>query len=149
MEEIKFSQKQQQQSPSQTDSKLTQSKSEPQSGFKAENFLRAVPARAGISKFIPIIIIIVVVAADLLSGLVFSSRNKNAKSQARAAVDEEQLTGEQKQSFAQTFRDEAEGTIEKNDKLDKYAQGTHKLIRPGGEDQTAYLTSSVLDLDQY
>src|SRR3989344_8996193 len=148
MEEIKFSQKQQQQSPSQTDSKLTQSKSEPQSGFKAENFLRAVPARAGISKFIPIIIIIVVVAAGIFSGLVFSSRNKNAKSQARAAVDEEQLTGEQKQSFAQTFRDEAEGTIEKND-FKEYAQGTHKLIRPGGESQTAYLTSSVLDLDQY
>lgn len=148
MEEIKFSQKQQQQSPSQTDSKLTQSKSEPQSGFKAENFLRAVPARAGISKFIPIIIIILVVGAGIFSGLVASSRNKSAKI-ASSAIDEENLSPQAQESFAKTFRDQAEGVIEKNDKFDKYAQGTHKLIRPGGESQTAYLTSSVLDLDQY
>jgi|SRR3989338_8750089 len=110
--------------------------------------LRAVPKRENLGKFLPIIIVVVVVAAGIFSGLVFSSRNKNAKSQAKAAIDEEQLTGEQKQSFAQTFRDEAEGTVEKND-FKEYAQGTHKLIRPGGESQTAYLTSSVLDLDQY
>lgn len=29
------------------------------------------------------------------------------------------------------------------------SEGTHKLIRPGGPSQTAYLTSSVLDLDEY
>lgn len=148
MEEINFSQKQQQQNPSQTDSKSTQNKSEPQSGFKAKNFLRAVPARAGISKFIPIIIIILVVGAGIFSGLVVSSRNKSAKISS-AAISEENLTPQAKESFAQTFRDQAEGTIEKNDQFDKYAQGTHKLIRPGGESQTAYLTSSVLDLDQY
>src|SRR3990170_8514397 len=131
---------------------LTQDQSQPQSKpptqSKANLFLRAVPKRENLGKFLPIIIVFVVVAAGIFSGLVFSSRNKNAKSQAKAAIDEEQLTGEQKQSFAQTFRDEAEGTVEKND-FKEYAQGTHKLIRPGGESQTAYLTSSVLDLDQY
>lgn len=126
-----------------------QSQSPSQIQSKAKLLLRAVPKRENLGKFLPIIIVVVVVAAGIFSGLVASSRNKNAKSQAKAAIDEEQLTGEQKQSFAQTFRDEAEGTIEKNDKLDKYAQGTHRLIRPGGESQTAYLTSSVLDLDEY
>lgn len=149
MEEINFSQKQQQQNPGQTDSKSTQNKSEPQSGFKAKNFLRAVPARAGISKFIPIIIIILVVGAGIFSGLVASSRSKSAAKATSSAIDEENLTPQAKESFAKTFRDQAEGTIEKNDQFDKYAQGTHKLIRPGGESQTAYLTSSVLDLDQY
>jgi hypothetical protein len=28
-------------------------------------------------------------------------------------------------------------------------EGTHSLIRPGGESQTVYLTSSVLDLNQF
>src|SRR3990172_1129159 len=127
----------------------SQLQSKPPTQPRSNLLLRAVPKRENLGKFLPIIIVVVVVAAGIFSGLVFSSRNKNAKSQAKAAIDEEQLTGEQKQSFAQTFRDEAEGTIEKNDKLDKYAQGTHKLIRPGGEDQTAYLTSTVLDLDEY
>ncbi|MEX2028221.1 MAG: hypothetical protein WD988_01865 [Candidatus Curtissbacteria bacterium] len=99
---------------------------------------------------LPLILMIVgIVGAGIFSGLIFSSRSKSEASQAKSAIDEENLTPEQKTSFNQTFKDQAEGTIESNDQLDKYAQGTHKLIRPGGEDQTAYLTSSVLDLDQY
>lgn len=49
----------------------------------------------------------------------------------------------------QTFRDRAVGVIEKNDINDKYAQGTHKLAREGGPSQTAYLVSSVVDLNLY
>lgn len=45
-----------------------------------------------------------------------------------------------------TFRDSAEGTIEK-DGVD--GEGTHRLIREGGPSQTAFLISSVIDLDQY
>ena len=117
-----------------------------------QSILRAIPKRALPTnlKVIPIIIILVVIAAGVFTGLVLVSRNKSSQTTtAKAAIDEESLSGEQKKSFSQTFRDEAEGTIEKNSDLDKYAQGTHKLIRPGGESQTAYLTSSVLDLDEY
>jgi len=113
--------------------------------------LRRVPAKNLLSKIkpaLPILIIVAVVAVGIFTGLVFSSRSKNAKLAAGAAMSEENLPPEQKKSFNQTFRDSAEGVIQKND-LDKVSQGTHKLIRPGGEDQTAYLTSSVLDLDQY
>lgn len=42
------------------------------------------------------------------------------------------------------FPDEAEGYLEKGG-LD--GEGSHKLLRPGGLDQTVYLTSSVVDLD--
>ncbi len=49
----------------------------------------------------------------------------------------------------QTFRDRAVGVVEKNDVADLYAQGTHKLIREGGPAQTAYLVSSVVDLNLY
>jgi nucleoid DNA-binding protein len=44
------------------------------------------------------------------------------------------------------FKDVAEGTIEEGG---SNGEGTHKLLREGGEDQTAYLTSSVLDLDSF
>lgn len=45
-----------------------------------------------------------------------------------------------------TFKDSAEGTLEKGG-ID--GEGSHKLIRAGGPSQTAYLVSSVVDLDQY
>jgi len=45
-----------------------------------------------------------------------------------------------------TFKDSAEGTLEKGG---LGGEGSHKLIRAGGPSQTAYLVSSVVDLDQY
>lgn len=47
----------------------------------------------------------------------------------------------------QTFRDSAEGVLEKGG-ID--GEGTHHLVRQEGRpDQNAYLTSSVIDLEQY
>lgn len=47
-----------------------------------------------------------------------------------------------------TFRDTAEGKIEVNDNPD-IPEGSHRLIRSGGSSQTAYLTSSIVDLNQF
>ena len=44
------------------------------------------------------------------------------------------------------FSDNAIGRLEVND---ENGEGSHKLIRPGGKSQTAYLTSSVIDLNQF
>lgn len=49
-------------------------------------------------------------------------------------------------SDSQTFKDSAEGTLEKGG---INGEGTHKLIRDGGPSQTVYLTSSVVDLDEF
>ena len=112
--------------------------------------LRAVPDKTKFAKILPYFIVVVIVALGIGTGLVASSVQKaKAQNQQAKSIEEEELSPQQQESFAQTFRDEAEGTVEKNDDLDKYAQGTHKLLRPGGESQTAYLTSSVLDLDEY
>ena len=109
--------------------------------------LRKIPPKGIISKVIPVVFAIVIVAGGVFSGLVLASRSKvEAPS---VSFEDEELAPDVRESFAQTFRDEAEGVIEKNEDFDQYSQGTHKLIRPGGEDQTAYLTSSVLDLDEY
>lgn len=101
-----------------------------------------------LKRFLPVGLVVLIIGIGVITGMVMSSRSKSSGPGAQA-ISEENLSPEQKQSFNQTFRDEAEGVIEKNEELDKYAQGTHKLIRPGGDSQTAYLTSSTLDLDDY
>lgn len=45
-----------------------------------------------------------------------------------------------------TFRDTTEGVLEKGG-ID--GEGSHHLTRPGGESQTVYLTSSIVDLEQF
>ena len=45
-----------------------------------------------------------------------------------------------------TFKDSAEGKLEKGG-ID--GEGSHHLVRPGGESQNVYLTSSVVDLDKF
>lgn len=47
---------------------------------------------------------------------------------------------------ARTFRDETEGLLEKGG-ID--GEGTHHLVRPGGASQNVYLTSSVINLDDF
>ena len=103
-----------------------------------------------IKKIIPFLVIVLIVGAGVYSGLILHSINKGkTASSTSIAGGEDDLSNEIKESHAKTFKDEAEGVIEKNDKKDKYAQGTHLLIRPGGDSQTAFLTSSVLDLDNF
>lgn len=46
-----------------------------------------------------------------------------------------------------TFKDSAEGMLEEGGH--KSGEGSFHLVRPGGEDQTAYLTSSTVDLSEY
>lgn len=45
-----------------------------------------------------------------------------------------------------TFRDSAQGKLEEGG---INGEGTHHLVRDGGPSQNVYLTSSVIDLDQY
>lgn len=45
-----------------------------------------------------------------------------------------------------TFTDTATGTVQKGG---LGIDGTHKLLRDGGPSQTVYLTSSVVDLDEF
>lgn len=103
-----------------------------------------------IKKIMPLLAIVLIVGAGLYSGLILHSLNKGkTTTSSGVSGSQEDLPKEVQESQAKTFKDEAEGVIEKNDKMDKYAQGTHKLIRPGGDSQTAFLTSSVLDLDSF
>lgn len=46
----------------------------------------------------------------------------------------------------ETFRDDAEGVLIKGG---IEGEGSHTLLRPGGKSQNVYLTSTVVDLDQF
>ncbi len=66
-----------------------------------------------------------------------------AQLQEGEAVEVGKIYGAKK---ADSFADTAKGVVESNE---GGVEGTHKLMREGGESQTVHLTSSVLDLDMF
>ena len=116
------------------------------------NSISASPSKLISSKnTTPIIAAIVVVLLGIGSGYGLSRQGGGTLPNVKQEVMQE-TKGEIKKgqiygsSDEKAFRDSAEGTFEKGG-LD--GEGSHKLIRPGGESQTAYLTSSTLNLDQF
>lgn len=89
---------------------------------------------------------VLIIAAGILSGF-FLSRISTSSTIIPSSLSEKK--GEKLvvgSTDDKVFRDKAEGVLEEGG-ID--GEGTHKLIRPGGESQTVYLTSSVLDLNQF
>jgi hypothetical protein len=87
---------------------------------------------------------VVLILLGVTTGYVLSSgRSGGALGQKPTIVKTDTVAGS---TDSTTFKDSAEGTIEKGG-LD--GEGSHKLIREGGPSQTAYLVSSVVDLDEY
>lgn len=109
-----------------------------------------VPSRPT-QNFLPIGIIITVLVIGVVSGFLFSQKGKlapaipgnKATGEAGGKVEKGQVYGA---ADGKEFTDKTEGTLEKGG---LEGEGSHKLIRPGGESQTVYLTSSILDLDSF
>ncbi|NMC36499.1 hypothetical protein GYA49_05645 [Candidatus Beckwithbacteria bacterium] len=105
----------------------------------------------------PIIVLVLVVLllgagtgyglAVFTGGSVGSSGLRNEPGLQRE-VSKDEITVGTKVGVAdeRTFKDTAEGTLEKGG-VD--GEGSHHLVRPGGDSQTIYMTSSVIDLDQF
>lgn len=94
-----------------------------------------------------IIFAIIIVIAGIISGYALTYITHKSFSGATGLLDK---TGSKKtvvgSADTKTFRDQAEGILESGG---INGEGTHKLIRSGGESQTVYLTSSVLDLSEF
>lgn len=82
------------------------------------------------------------ILAGIVSGYFLSRRGVSLPSGSRLGAPKE-IVGSKDTSI---FKDQAVGVIEKGG-LD--GEGTHKLVREGGPSQTAYLTSSVVNLDDF
>ena len=94
-----------------------------------------------------VIIAVLIVIAGIISGygLTYISR----KTSFSISSSESKTEGKKivmGSADTKTFRDQAEGRLEAGG---LNGEGTHKLIRSGGESQTVYLISSVLNMDDF
>lgn len=102
------------------------------------------------------LIVIVVLALGIGSGYgVFAYESSRAGNTAEGSMRDRKVNSSAMKvgdvfgvkDTSTEFTDTAEGVVDKGGS--KGGEGSHKLIRPGGDDQTAYLTSSVVDLDEF
>ena len=97
--------------------------------------------------------ILVIILAGVATGYIFANRRGKGASLVQTTklsggVELVQGPKEAGIKDEETFRDTAIGKLEVNSN-NNISEGSHKLIRPGGQSQTAYLTSSAVDLDQF
>lgn len=85
---------------------------------------------------------LIIVLSGILTGYFLSQSNKTGVNIPGVTKSDKVVGSEDKTAFP----DSTEGTMEEGG---INGEGTHKLIRPGGDSQTVYLTSSVIDLDQF
>lgn len=120
-------------------------------GLEREEELKELDFRA---KFLPKVktglMVLLIVVAGGFSGFFLAKikAKKEFQSLGKGEVPKVVTKGEIVGSTdTETFRDKAVGVLERNEG-DTQVEGTHKLIRDGPS-QTAYLISSVIDLDQF
>lgn len=103
---------------------------------------------------LPAGVIVFIIVAGVVTGYFLSSRRGGLVSgpEVTKTLEEgvEAVSGPREVGIkdVRVFRDTAEGKIEINDGS-VTTEGSHKLIRSGGASQTAYLTSSVVDLNLF
>ena len=122
--------------------------------IKEKEILHQFEEEKGVWKAVavPAAAIFLIVVAGAVSGFFLSRRGPTAS----GLENKELMGGAQMVDTSEgmgikdekVFRDTAKGKIEVND-FSVVKDGSHKLLRPGGQSQTAYLTSSVVDLNQF
>lgn len=86
---------------------------------------------------------VLLVVLGVGTGYLLATRGVGGSTAASGTIKTDTVVGS---TDAKTFKDSAEGTIEAGG---LGAEGSHKLVREGGPSQTAYLVSSVVDLDEF
>ncbi len=103
----------------------------------------------GMPKVVSAVLIVLAVGLGIFSGYLLGGQKKvEVLSGGSGIVPESKIVkgSEFGLKDASTFKDTATGVLEAGG---LEGEGTHKLLREGGPSQTVYLTSSVLDLDQF
>lgn len=113
-----------------------------------ENLVRDLESGNKMSSKKTLFPIIGIIIAGILSGFIMHNYlSKDKITSTPNSTDKAVSTGQSAGSTdTKTFKDSAEGELELGG---LNGEGTHKLTRPGGDNQTVYLTSSVLDLGKY
>ena len=98
---------------------------------------------AKFSWILGVVVIVVGIAAGYFLNRLTSGRAGNSSVKGENMINTATEVGS---SDTKTYRDTATGIMEAGG---SNGEGTHKLIREGGPSKTAYLVSSVVDLDQF
>lgn len=101
----------------------------------------------GLNRYFLVILAASIISGSLIGYVLANTNRSSATPQPSAPASK---TPQQAQQDNRTFRDFAEGTIQKRpapQKAEEYVEGTHLLIRDGAV--PVALTSSVVDLSQY
>lgn len=104
------------------------------------------PRRKILIKFLPVLLVILVLVLGITTGYFFSLGGRKSSSKITRGISQKDLVKGKEFGAKNASKDTAIGVLEKGG-LD--GEGTHRLLREGGPSQTLYLTSSVLDLDQF
>jgi len=101
-----------------------------------------------VKRVLPLLAILFVIGIGIFAGFFLSGRRNFLSPGLSGTVPTEKIVkgSEFGSNDLSKFKDTATGVLESGG-LD--GEGTHNLIREGGPSQTVYLTSSVLDLDQF
>lgn len=97
------------------------------------------------------LLFVAVILLGAVSGVALA-RNRSSSSTSSSQLAENPQSEDQIKpgltfgSDAETFKDETEGILQEGG-VD--GEGSHHLVRPGGDSQTVYVTSSVVDLDLF
>lgn len=100
------------------------------------------------------VVFVLVILAGVASGYAFSYMSSSKATTSASGENVETLSnGKDVVESAgiadkDTFKDSAEGKLADKEKDDPN-EGSYKLIRPGGESQTVFLTSSTVDLSEF
>lgn len=107
-----------------------------------------LPKKSWRSVLLPTGVILLIILAGVGTG--FLLVKKGGVKMLKSAGEAELIQGPNEVGIKdeKVFRDSAEGKLEINDGS-LVEEGSHRLIRPGGESQTVYLSSSVVDLNQF
>ncbi len=92
--------------------------------------------------------VVAIIVVGIISGFLLSNITSSPSSVSKtSATGGKSATGKAVGSAdTKTFPDSAQGELQAGG---VNGEGTHKLLRPGGDSQTVYLTSSVLDLNEF
>jgi hypothetical protein len=116
---------------------------------KEETLVKKFPNGNKSSNFKVILVVFVIIILGVGTGYALSSIQSSTKSfKSTVGLSESgvQVGDSYGSADEKTFRDQADGVIVKGG-VD--GEGSHHLMRPGGESQNVYLTSSVVDLDLF
>lgn len=111
-----------------------------------KSVVKKLPSKNLLTTILPVFLGVLIVLAGVgtgwfLSGGLSAKSEPQLKTKAVGGADQELgITDEE------TFRDSAEGTLEAGG---INGEGTHHLVREGGESQYVYLTSTVIDLESF